>query len=242
MKLRLVFGTPQADIIAAAEGIIFDFNGTMFFDDAFQEASWKIFLENSINRPVSDEEFRTYVHGRNMDESLAYFFKRKFSQSETKELEEEKETVYRKLCLRNPDKFKLADGLPEFLDKLTELKLPFTIATASGEENVNFFFEHLHLHKWFDLNKVVYNDGTIPGKPKPDIYLKAAKIIGVSPENCVVFEDAPSGIESAKNAGVGAIIGVCPASCKNTSTKDSVLTEINDYRHIKLYPAESTAL
>ena len=97
--------------------VLFDFNGTMFFDQRFQEDSWRRFLEPKIGRPVTEAEFQTYIHGRNMGEILAYFFSRPFSREETDVLEEEKESLYRALCLASPD-FALAPGLPEFLDAL----------------------------------------------------------------------------------------------------------------------------
>lgn len=54
-------------------GIIFDFNGTMFFDEKFQEQSWEIFFEEKLKRSVTDSEFQEYVHGRNMQDTLNYF-------------------------------------------------------------------------------------------------------------------------------------------------------------------------
>ena len=80
-------------------GILFDFNGTMFFDELFQEESWKQFLMEKTGRTVTDQEFRDYVHGRNADFSLPYFLGRPLSRAEIESLEEEKEAIYRKLCL-----------------------------------------------------------------------------------------------------------------------------------------------
>lgn len=190
------------------KGVIFDFNGTMFFDEAFQKQSWITFLENKTGRSISEVEFQEYVHGRNAEDTLCYFLNRKLSREEVAVLEEEKEVVYRRLCMECPEAFRLAEGLPRFLDQLIQREIPITIATASGWNNVRFFFEQLHLDQWFDIHKVVYNDGTIPGKPEPDIYRKAAENINVDIENCMVFEDAKSGIEAAKRAGAGWIIGV----------------------------------
>lgn len=190
------------------KGVIFDFNGTMFFDEAFQKQSWLSFLESKTGRSISEKEFQEYIHGRNAEDSLSYFLQRELSREEVASLEEEKEVVYRRMCMECPEDFRLAEGLPEFLDKLVQRRIPVTIATASGWNNVRFFFEQLHLDKWFEIQKVVYNDGSIPGKPEPDIYLRAAEQISISMENCVVFEDAKSGIEAAKRAGAGQIIGV----------------------------------
>lgn len=202
-------------------GILFDFNGTMFFDEKFQEDSWKQFLQAKIGRVVTDNEFKEYVHGRNAEVSLSYFLGKSFSRNEIETLEEEKEVIYRKMCLESPD-FKLADGLPEFLDELINLNIPMTIATASGWNNVKFFFKHLNLDKWFDINKVVYNDGSLPGKPEPDLYLKAAQILNVDIHKCIVFEDSESGIEAARRAKVAKIIRVASKKENNLQDKDNI--------------------
>lgn len=78
----------------------------------------------------------------------------------------------------------------------------------SNGENVEFFIETFNLKKWFDVDKIVYDDGTMPGKPAPDIYLRAAKKLNLAPKDCVVIEDAVSGIESARAAGIGKIIAI----------------------------------
>ena len=188
-------------------GVIFDFNGTMFYDEEFQTNSWRTFVESKVKRNISDQEVQEYIHGRNAEVALEHFLGRMFSEEEIETLEEEKEVIYRKLCLASPD-FKLANGLPEFLDELISRKIPITIATASGWNNVKFFFEHLGLDKWFDINTIVYNDRTLAGKPAPDLYLKAAERFGVDIKDCVVFEDSKSGIESAKRACAKKIIRV----------------------------------
>lgn len=188
-------------------GVIFDFNGTMFFDGEFQEKSWRQFLKTKIGREVSEEEFHEYVHGRNSEVTLPYFLKRELTKEEVEDLEEEKEVIYRELCLESED-FKLADGISEFLDELVERKIPMTIATASALNNVKFFFEHLHLDKWFEFDKVVYNDGILPGKPEPDLFLKAAEKINMDIEKCIIFEDSKSGIEAARRAKAKKAIGV----------------------------------
>ena len=186
---------------------LFDFNGTMFFDQRFQEASWRAFLEPKIGRAVTEEEFQTCIHGRNMEFTLSHFFSRPFSRREADELEEEKEAIYRGLCLQSAD-FRLAEGLPEFLDALRSRGVPMNIATASALPNVRFFFAHLPLARWFDPALVVYNDGALPGKPAPDLYLAAAARIGADIGACAVFEDARSGLEAARRAGAGRIVGV----------------------------------
>lgn len=138
------------------------------------------------------------------------------------------ETIYRALCRQSPD-YKLADGLVEFLDFLAAHKIPRTIATASCGSNVRFFFDTLGLDRWFDLDKVIYNDGTLPGKPAPDLYLKAAQRLGVAPETCVIFEDSGAGIESAQRAGAKKVVGI--ASMKKPAELETLGVDavIGDY-------------
>lgn len=187
--------------------VVFDFNGTMIFDGSLQEKAWREYIGKKIDRTVSDDEFVKYIHGRNAEFTLEYFLKKSLTRQEVEALEEEKEVIYRKLCMTSPD-FKLVPGLEAFLDELVEEHIPINIATASGLNNLKFFFEELDLDRWFDMGKVVYNDGTCKGKPEPDMYLKAAERIGVDIKDTYVFEDSMSGIESARRAGARGIIKV----------------------------------
>ena len=120
----------------------------------------------------------------------------------------QKESLYRQRCLLDLENFKLAPGAPEFLDFLKEHGIPRTIATMSEWDNVEFYIKEFKLEKWFDIDKIVYSDGKIPGKPAPDIFLIAAEKLGLEPKDCIVVEDAIAGIQSAKRAGIGKIIAI----------------------------------
>jgi HAD superfamily hydrolase (TIGR01509 family) len=212
-------------------GIIFDFNGTMLFDAALQEKAWRLFLDEKIGREPTDAEFQMYVHGRNADVSVPYFMNKTLTRGEIDALSEEKEQIYRQLCLEQPEAFHLAEGLTDFLDLLAANGWPVTIATATAWNNVKFYFKHLALDRWFDINKVAYNDGTVKGKPEPDLYLRAARNIGILPEHCMVFEDAVAGLEAAKRAGSGRIVGVASMlDAKQLYVIGGVYSVIPDYR------------
>ncbi len=118
----------------------------------------------------------------------------------------EKELLYQELCL-NTD-MQLAPGVTGFLDFLKDENIPFTIATASGKENLDFYFEHLPLSSWFEYDKVVYNNAKIKGKPDPQIYQTALSVINKKPGEVIIFEDAVAGLQAARNAGAGKIIVV----------------------------------
>lgn len=215
------------------KGIVFDFNGTMIFDKDFHDKAWSIFLESVIHRKISDAEFHEYVYGRSAQSILSYFLKREISAQESIAIEEQKEKIYRQLCLQSPD-FHLADGLPEFLDSLQDQNIPVTIATASALGNMQFFFEHLHLQKWFSLDNIIYNNGTFAGKPEPDMYLKAFDLLGLQASECIVFEDAKSGIISAKRAGASTIIGVSSMLDAETLTEIGATHVIENYLQFRI--------
>ena len=75
------------------KAIIFDFNGTMIFDQEIIEKSWTLFLKNLIHRKPTDEEFSKYIHGRNIEESIHYFLVEDVENINTLKLE--KEIIYR---------------------------------------------------------------------------------------------------------------------------------------------------
>lgn len=207
----------------------------MLFDSALQEDVWKKFLRSKIGREITNEEIHKYIHGGNNKTVLSYFFNRDFSDGEVEELGEEKESMYRDMCLKDTEIFKLAKGLPEFLDKLKEAGILITIATGVPLSNVKFYFEHLNLGKWFDINKVVYTDGSFKGKPEPDIFLKAAKNINVNIEDCAVFEDAILGIEATKRVNAAKIIAISSTLERNKlSSIDEVFFVIKDFTEISI--------
>lgn len=214
-------------------GIIFDFNGTLFLDSDKHESAQKNFSKKLRGNALSDEEMKKIVHGRTNKFVIEYLLDSSIDDNQVALLAEEKEEFYRNACKRDINNFKLAPGAIELLDFLKENKIPFTIATASGEKNLKFFFKEFNLSKWFDFSNVIYDDESILGKPEPDIYLKAASTIGVKPEDCIVIEDAISGIESAYRANIGKIIAISPRDTHeyflNLKGIDFVINDFNEF-------------
>ena len=105
------------------------------------------------------------------------------------------------------------------------------IATGAGRGNLDFYFDAFHLERWFSRDRVVYDDGTLPGKPAPDVYLRACERINVAPRDCLVVEDAFAGIEAARNAGVEAIVAVTATNpAPALKALPGVKAVIDDYR------------
>ena len=144
-------------------GIIFDFNGTMFQDSHLHEQAWIDMIQKySPGNGLTETEILTNVHGRTNDKILRHFVSPDLTDEEVQKLSLEKEEHYRRLCLNKPEQLVLTDGLTEVLDDLKERKLPLTIATATIKENVDFYFDTFALDRWFDPDKVVFDDGSFP--------------------------------------------------------------------------------
>lgn len=82
-------------------------------------------------------------------------------------------------------------------------KIPMAVVSGSRRKPVEATLDHLEMRSLFDV-LVCAEDYTI-GKPAPDCFLKAASLLGVRPEDCLVFEDAALGIEAAHNAGMACL-------------------------------------
>lgn len=113
---------------------------------------------------------------------------------------ERKEAAYRRL---SRGKLQPLPGLLPFLDSATRLGIALAMATGAGPANIAFNLDALGLHTYFPV--IIGADDVARGKPDPEVFLTAADRLGVVPDGCVVFEDAPLGIEAARRAGMAVV-------------------------------------
>jgi beta-phosphoglucomutase-like phosphatase (HAD superfamily) len=222
------------------QGIIFDFNGVLFSDSDLQEKSWQVMAGRLRGREMSAEELDLHMHGRSNAYVLSYLAGREITGKELDELTEAKESLFRRLCLETPNRMTLSEGAQDLLEWLKRAGIPRTIATSSGIRNVEFYFEHLQLGLWFEVAKLIYDDGVRPGKPAPDMYLAAAGEIGLEPRRCVVAEDAVSGVMAAQAAGIGYIVGIGAADSRASLLMSrgaaAVIETLRDFPRERLLP------
>jgi HAD superfamily hydrolase (TIGR01509 family) len=211
-------------------GVIFDFNGTLFWDSEYQEISWdKYFkIHNFYLTPAQKKE---YIHGRNGKDTFEFLFKRKLSDVEVEKYTEEKELIYRNECLKH--EMKLAPGAVELLEYLKAQDIPMAIATASGKTNVDFFIDKLNLLDYFAGEHIIYNDGKIKGKPHPDIFEKAIRKLGVRNSASIIFEDSFSGIQAAINCKVSNVIIVNSTKANYSDFKLPVIAHFDEFDRVE---------
>lgn len=190
------------------KGVLFDFNGTMFLDSPYHWEAWRRLTRERFSREMQPDEYWNHYHGMPNEDIVAEFGGVPLPREEALKIGDEKEALYRQACLENPADFHLTPGLPQLLDALKARGIPMAIATSVGIVNLRFYFEHFHLQRWIPLEKIVYDDGSRPGKPDPAGYLEAARRIGVAPQDCVGFEDSMSGLTAIFRAGTGRVYAV----------------------------------
>ena len=190
-------------------GVVFDFNGTLFWDTHLQNESWNRFLEK-YGFSLSEEEKKKYIHGINAKDTFEYLFKRELDDDEVYRLTEEKEVIYRSMCLEHG--MQLAPGAEQLIRFLMSSGVALGIATASAKNNVDFFIQHFNLLDYFTPGHIIYNDGTMRGKPHPDLFNKAISALGTKPEETLIFEDSHAGIEAALRSGAAEVIIVNSAN------------------------------
>ena len=221
------------------KGIIFDFNGTLFWDSQKHLEAWREYSKKLRGTAFTDEEMQKYMFGRTNEDIIKYLIGKQPDRALVEKCQNEKEEIYREMCLKDKENFILAKGVENFLDYVCENDIPHTIATMSEEVNVKFFIKEFNLAKWFDVDKIVYDNGKIKGKPAPDIYLEAAKQLNLQPKDCIVVEDALSGIEAAHKAGIGKIVAIESMETRELYSKvpavDEIIADFDDFDRNWLY-------
>lgn len=188
------------------KGILFDFNGTLYFDNRMHIDIFNLMLRELGVAEHEDAYMIEKIFGRDNETIFRQNVKEHATAAEIAAFVERKENLYQQLCRACPAMSSLVKGAEELLNYLKEKDIPYCMATGSDLCNVEFYFDYLKLDRWFTMDNIVYCDKTYPGKPAPDIYRIAAARIGLDPSECLVFEDGTSGILSANGAGAGAVV------------------------------------
>lgn len=181
------------------QAVIFDLDGTLLDNNAYHLETWRKYLKK-LGREMSDEEYKAHINGRTNRDAIEYIYGRKMQDEEANRYTEEKEALYREIYAPH---IQPMPGLLKLLAEIESMGLPMAIATSGIKANINFMFEQIPMRKYFSI--IVDSSSITKGKPDPEIYLQTAERLGVAPANCLVFEDAVVGIQSAKKAGMHVI-------------------------------------
>ncbi len=188
-------------MILNAKAFLFDLNGTVIDDMKFHIDAWHDTLNNRLNAALSREAVRAEMYGKNAEVLVRIFGKDRFSLAEMDEISMEKEKNYQRAYL---PKLALLPGLEHFLHAAKKAGIKMAIGSAAIPFNINFVLDNLQLHHYFTA--VISADDVAISKPHPEVFLQCAAALNINPADCIVFEDAPKGVEAASNAGMRAFV------------------------------------
>ena len=179
--------------------LIFDMDGTMIDSMGHHRQSWIGFAAHH-GLDIEIDELMRRTTGRTGAECMDELFGRPIPRDEAWELVQHKEQLYRDLFA---PEFREVAGFRAFYAEALARGLRLGVGTAGDAANIAFALAHLGLAEL--PHALVGGDEGLAGKPEPAIFLEVARRLGVAPAHCVVFEDAPLGIEAARRAGMRAV-------------------------------------
>ena len=182
-----------------SKAFLFDLNGTIINDMPFHISAWHRIV-NELGANLSMEQIKTECYGKNHD-LLDRIFPGRFSMEEKDKMSIEKEKQYQHEFKPH---LKLLNGLGRFLEKAKENNIKMAIGSAAIMFNIDFVLDGLNIRHYFEA--IVSADDVHFSKPNPETFLKCADKLGVQYNDCIVFEDAPKGVEAAANAGMKCMV------------------------------------
>lgn len=211
------------------KGFLFDLNGTMVDDMGYHLDVWHEVLTKDLGAVLTRAEAKVQMYGKNRELLDRVFGAGKFTDAEVEQISMKKEERYQEIYRPH---LQLIAGLPAFLEHARNTGVKLAIGSAAIPFNIDFVIDTLKLRHYFST--VVSADDVAVSKPDPEVFLKAAAQIGVAPEACVVFEDAPKGVEAALRAGMDCVVVTTVHSEAEFKEYPNVLWSVKDYTDPRL--------
>jgi len=205
---------------------IFDMDGTIVDNMAFHTDSWLEFFARRGKTYDADAFFRETA-GAQGREILRERLGPEIPEDEIAVLAQEKDVLYRDLY--RPHR-RAIGGFEDFVARARADGVQLAVATSAPPANIVFTLDELDLRRHFDA--VVGAADVARGKPHPDVFLKAAEKLGADPADCIVFEDAPMGVEAARRAGMRAVVITTTLPADAFKEFDNVIRVVAHYEDL----------
>tara|TARA_B100002019_G_scaffold291182_1_gene310642 strand:+ start:7060 stop:7722 length:663 start_codon:yes stop_codon:yes gene_type:complete len=181
------------------EGAIFDWDGVIVDSSDLHKKSWEA-LASELLLPLPPDHFEKGFGKRN-ETIIPKILKWTQDRSEVEAWGKRKEEIYREMAKING--IKLAPGAVDFLTKTNAIGINCAIGTSTERKNIELAIEEHGLSDFFQ--GAACSEDVKKGKPDPEVFLKAAHILSIESERCIIFEDSPHGVEAGIKAGMKTI-------------------------------------
>jgi HAD superfamily hydrolase (TIGR01509 family) len=178
---------------------IFDMDGVLIDSGAHHRSAWTALLEELGVTPAQHDYWRLTI-GRPAEEAVPLLLGRRVTDGEARRLALRKRDLYSSFAARGLQSVPGAEG---FVQTLVHDRVPRAVGTSASRFDVEHLLAGLGLKQYFDV--IVTAEDVRFGKPDPEVYLEAARRIGVPAAACIVFEDSLVGVQAARRAGMRAI-------------------------------------
>jgi beta-phosphoglucomutase len=209
------------------KAFLFDLNGTMIDDMSYHINAWHRIL-NDLGAGISLERTKEECYGKN-HELLERIFPGRFTLAEKDKMSFEKETAYQE---GYRPLLQLIEGLETFLPAAQAQGIKTAIGSAAILYNIDFVLDGLNIRHLIDA--IVSADDVQHSKPHPETFLKCAEALSESPADCLVFEDAPKGVEAALHAGMDCMVITTLHSPGEFSHLPNIIGFINNFHDAQL--------
>jgi beta-phosphoglucomutase len=200
--------------------VIFDMDGVICHTNPYHSVAFKEFF-SSRNLDPTEEEYAQHMFGKSNSYILSHFLQRPIVGEELLQLEDEKESLFRKIY--EPHVEPIA-GLVEFVADLKQNGTVIGVATSAPLANLDLILGKVPIRE--QLGSIMASEHVKKHKPDPEVYLTSAANLDVPVTQCVVFEDSSSGVSAAINAGMK-VVGVLTSHSKEELPPCDLY--INDY-------------
>lgn len=203
--------------------LLFDLDGTLIDSMPHHNTSW-IEWHRARGLPFDDEDsFFRATAGRTNAEILRELLPH-LDDAAIRDAAEHKERLYRDIARHE---LQMIPGFDVLHAAARDRGWKLAICTAAPRENMAVAFDKFGLDAKVDT--ITSPADGLRGKPHPDIFLEAARRLGVEPAQCVVFEDAPLGVEAARNAGMRAVVLTTTMPLAAFAGYDNVVASAADF-------------
>jgi beta-phosphoglucomutase family hydrolase len=207
---------------------IFDMDGTIVDNMGFHTRSWLEFFSRR-GHAVDEAAFFAATAGRTGHEIIGQFLGEGLARDDVTALIDEKEVLYREIYAPH---LRAVEGFGALVSAAQAAGIRLAVGTAAPPSNVDFTLDGLGVRELFDT--VVGAADVKRGKPEPDVFLLAAERCGADPAHCIVFEDAPLGVEAARRAGMRCIVLTTTLPAEAFSAFDNVICIARDFSEIDI--------
>jgi beta-phosphoglucomutase family hydrolase len=177
------------------EAVLWDLDGVIADTGDYHYGAWRdVFGKKGV--AFSRKDFMRHF-GQRHDTIIRFALGNNLSKDEFDAVTEEKQQNYRRRVAEN---IRALPGAIELIKSLNENGIKTAIASSAPLDNIEIIIKGLKIDNYFQA--IAHGTEVSEGKPNPQIFLLAAKKLGVSPGNCVVIEDAIAGVAAAKTAGM----------------------------------------